>query len=118
MPTATLPTPIVFFNPHFVPAEVSAGFKSGTSVSYIFQEAAGNSSSSSSSSVLTSSIQPDTSLRAENISLNFRTSHSPALLLYVSSYSREYLALLLNQHGERQPHEEEIRIEAMGSGPI
>lgn len=91
-----------FFNPHFVSTEVSASFKSGTSVRYIFQEAAGNSSS-----VLPSSVHPETSLRAENISLNFRTSHSPALLLYVSSYRREYLALLLNQHGERQPHEEE-----------
>lgn len=100
--TATLQTS--FFNPHFASAEVSAGFKSGTSVSYTFQEASRNSSSSS--NVLPSSVYPDTSLRAENILLNFRTSHSPALLLYVSSYRREYLALLLNQHGERKPHEE------------
>lgn len=99
-----------FSTPHSVSAEVSAGFKSGMSVSYIFQEEAGNSSSSS---VLPSSVHPYTSLRAENISLNFRTSHSPALLLYVSSYRREYLALLLNQHGERQPHEEENQIEAL-----
>ena len=39
-------------------------------------------------------------LRAENVSLSFRTSQSPALLLYIGSYYREYLALLLNKHGE------------------
>lgn len=90
-----------FFNPRFVSAEVSASLRSGTSVRYMFQEAAGNSSSS----VLPSSVHPDISLRAENVSLSFRTRQSPALLLYVSSYRREYLALLLSQHGERQARE-------------
>uniref|UniRef100_A0A668VDF5 Contactin associated protein like 3 n=1 Tax=Oreochromis aureus TaxID=47969 RepID=A0A668VDF5_OREAU len=33
----------------------------------------------------------------ENVSLSFRTSQSPALLLYVSSYHREYFAVLLNK---------------------
>lgn len=84
----------------FLTAEVSASFKLGTSLSYMFQEVTANSSSSS--SVLRSSVHPDISLRAENISLSFRTSHSPALLLYVSSYRREYLAVLLNEHGERK----------------
>uniref|UniRef100_A0A8C9ZN58 Contactin associated protein like 3 n=1 Tax=Sander lucioperca TaxID=283035 RepID=A0A8C9ZN58_SANLU len=55
---------------------------------------------SSSSSALPSSISSDMTLRAENVSLSFRTSQSPALLLYVGSYHREYLALLLNKHGE------------------
>nr|XP_019966703.1 PREDICTED: contactin-associated protein-like 5 [Paralichthys olivaceus] len=45
-----------------------------------------------------SPIYSDVTLRAENISLSFRTSQSPTLLLYVSSSHREYLALLLDKH--------------------
>ncbi|XP_036980864.1 contactin-associated protein-like 4 isoform X1 [Acanthopagrus latus] len=71
----------------FCDREVSASFKPGTSISYTFKEP------NRSSSAL-----PDTTLRAENISLSFRTSQSPALLLYVGSYRREYLAVLLNKH--------------------
>lgn len=81
--------------------EVSASFKSGTSVSYTFKETALNELNRSGNGVLPSSIYSDMTLRAENVSLSFRTSQSPALLLYISSYRREYLALLLNKHGER-----------------
>ncbi|XP_028278904.1 contactin-associated protein-like 4 [Parambassis ranga] len=88
----------------FCDREVSASFKSGTSISYTFMEPMVNeqnrSSSSSSSSALPSSIYSDMTLRAENISLSFRTSQSPALLLYVGSLHREYLALLLNKQEE------------------
>uniref|UniRef100_A0A3Q3SZB5 Contactin-associated protein-like 4 n=1 Tax=Mastacembelus armatus TaxID=205130 RepID=A0A3Q3SZB5_9TELE len=79
--------------------EISASFKLGTSVSYTFKEQVVNELNRS-SSVVPSSIYSDMTLRAENISLSFRTSQSPALLLYVSSYHREYLALLLNRDGE------------------
>ncbi|XP_045927404.1 contactin-associated protein-like 4 [Micropterus dolomieu] len=81
----------------FCDREVSASFKSGTSVSYTLKEPALNELNRN-SSALPSSIYSDMTLRAENISLRFRTSQSPALLLYVSSYHREYLALLLNKH--------------------
>uniref|UniRef100_A0A8C9ZID5 Contactin associated protein like 3 n=1 Tax=Sander lucioperca TaxID=283035 RepID=A0A8C9ZID5_SANLU len=85
----------------FCEREVSASFKSGTAVSYTIKEPVSNElNRSSSSSALPSSISSDMTLRAENVSLSFRTSQSPALLLYVGSYHREYLALLLNKHGE------------------
>lgn len=80
------------------PSEISASFKSGTSVSYTFKEPY---ELSRNSSALPSSIYSDMTLRGENISLSFRSSQSPALLLYVSSYYREYLALLINKHGEQ-----------------
>ncbi|XP_029690967.1 contactin-associated protein-like 4 [Takifugu rubripes] len=67
----------------FCEREVSAIFKSGTSLSY---------------SLHSSSILSDGTLRGENVSLSFRTNQSPALLLYVGSYQREYLALLLNKN--------------------
>ncbi|XP_060901413.1 contactin-associated protein-like 4 [Labrus mixtus] len=79
----------------FCNTEVSASFKSETSVSYTFKELyelRGN------SSALPSSIYSDTTLRGENVSLSFRTNQSPAVLFYVSSYYREYLALLINKH--------------------
>lgn len=47
-----------------------------------------------------SSIYSDITLRGENISLSFTTNQSPALLLYVSSFYREYLILLINKNGE------------------
>ncbi|XP_056148356.1 contactin-associated protein-like 5 [Lampris incognitus] len=75
--------------------EVSAIFKSGTSVHYIFQEPfdVGRNSSTPPTSIFS-----DMTLRGENISLNFRTSQSPVLLLYITSYYREYLALLVNKY--------------------
>ncbi|XP_044229386.1 contactin-associated protein-like 4 [Thunnus albacares] len=78
----------------FCEREVSASFKPGTSISYTFKELTLNKSSSAPPP----SIYSGMTLRAENISLSFRTSLSPALLLYVGSYYREYLALLLNKH--------------------
>uniref|UniRef100_A0A672JUY4 Contactin associated protein like 3 n=1 Tax=Salarias fasciatus TaxID=181472 RepID=A0A672JUY4_SALFA len=85
------------FSGVFCQTEVSASFKSGTSVRYTFKEVY---EVSRNSSALPSSIYSDATLRGENVSLSFRTSQSPALLLYVSSYYREYLALLINKHGE------------------
>ncbi|XP_056149646.1 contactin-associated protein-like 4 [Lampris incognitus] len=79
----------------FCHREVSASFKPGTSVRYTFKEPY---ELNRNSSILPSSIYSDVTVRGENISVSFRTSQSPALLLYVSSYYREYLALLLNKH--------------------
>ncbi|XP_047198432.1 contactin-associated protein-like 4 [Hippoglossus stenolepis] len=80
----------------FCDREVSASFKAGTSISYTFKEQAATGPSRSSG--VPSSIYSDVTLRAENISLSFRTSQSPSLLLYVSSSHSEYLALLLDKH--------------------
>uniref|UniRef100_A0A8C4F1E1 Contactin associated protein like 3 n=1 Tax=Dicentrarchus labrax TaxID=13489 RepID=A0A8C4F1E1_DICLA len=79
----------------FCHKEVSASFKSTTSVIYILKEPY---ELSRNSSAMPSSIYSDMTLRGENISLSFRTSQSPALLLYVNSFYREYLALLINEH--------------------
>uniref|UniRef100_A0AAQ5XID0 Contactin associated protein like 3 n=1 Tax=Amphiprion ocellaris TaxID=80972 RepID=A0AAQ5XID0_AMPOC len=81
----------------FCQTEVSVSFKPGSSVSYTFKEPY---ELSRNSSALPSSIYSDMTLRGENVSLSFRTNQSPALLLYVSSYYREHLALLINKNGE------------------
>uniref|UniRef100_A0A3Q2Q7C3 Contactin-associated protein-like 4 n=1 Tax=Fundulus heteroclitus TaxID=8078 RepID=A0A3Q2Q7C3_FUNHE len=81
----------------FCHKEVSGSFKSTTSITYIVKEPYEPSRNSGS---LHSSIYSDITLRGEDISLSFRTSQSPALLLYVSSFYREYLILLINKHDE------------------
>uniref|UniRef100_A0A8C8K7X2 Contactin associated protein like 3 n=1 Tax=Oncorhynchus tshawytscha TaxID=74940 RepID=A0A8C8K7X2_ONCTS len=85
----------------FCQREVSAYFKPGTSVQYTFKEPyelTRNTSTQSQSS----SIYSDLTLRGENVSFSFRTTQSPALLLYICSYYREYLAVLLNRNGKKQ----------------
>lgn len=77
------------------PPEVSASFKPTTSVSYTFDEPRN-------SSAVASSIDTDVTLRGENVSLSFRTFQSPAALFYVSSYHREFLAVVINKHGEHE----------------
>ncbi|KAI4873602.1 hypothetical protein NFI96_001400 [Prochilodus magdalenae] len=80
----------------FCHKEVSAYFRPGTSITYTFKEPYELNMNASAQS---SSIYSDLTLRGENISLSFRTSQAPALLLYISSYYREYLAVLLNRNG-------------------
>uniref|UniRef100_A0A4W4FQ80 Contactin associated protein like 3 n=1 Tax=Electrophorus electricus TaxID=8005 RepID=A0A4W4FQ80_ELEEL len=60
----------------FCHKEVSAYFRPGTSVTYVFRELSGNASTQS------SYLYSDLSLRGENVSLSFSTSQTPALLLY------------------------------------
>lgn len=76
---------------------MAANFESSTSIRYNLKEP---SELGLNHSVSPFSIYSDVTLRGENISLSFRTSQSPALLLYVNSYFREYLALLINDYGE------------------
>ncbi|KAM7409799.1 hypothetical protein PAMA_001340 [Pampus argenteus] len=85
------------FTGAFCHKEISANFKSTTSIAYILKEPY---ELSRDSSALPSSIFSDMTLREENISLSFSTSQSPALLLYINSFYREYLALLINKHDE------------------
>ncbi|KAM4556058.1 contactin-associated protein-like 4 [Fundulus diaphanus] len=91
----------------FCHTELSANFKSGTSVIYTFKEPY---ELSRNRSALPSSIYSDTTLRGENVSIGFRTAQSPALLLYVSSYYREYMAVLINKHDKL-----EVRYKLEGS---
>ncbi|XP_058495403.1 contactin-associated protein-like 4 [Solea solea] len=81
----------------FCHQEVSVSFDPWMSITYILKEPY---DLSSNSSIIPSSIYTDMSLRGENISLSFRTLQSPALLLYVNSFFKEYLALLINRHDE------------------
>ncbi|XP_062252129.1 contactin-associated protein-like 4 [Platichthys flesus] len=100
------------FTGAFCHKEVSASFTSTMSITYVLKEPYELSSSSTSLSP-SPSIFSDVKLRGENISLSFRTLQSPALLLYVHSFHKEYLALLINEHDEL-----ELRYKLHGSRDV
>ncbi|XP_074809227.1 contactin-associated protein-like 4 isoform X2 [Natator depressus] len=83
----------------FCKKEISAYFGAGTSVMYNFQEyytLAKNSSSHA------SSFYADMTLIREVITFTFRTTRTPSLLLYVSSFYKEYLSVILAKNGSLQ----------------
>ncbi|KAM6392115.1 contactin-associated protein-like 4 [Rhynochetos jubatus] len=83
----------------FCKKEISAYFGTGTSVTYNFQEyytLAKNSSSHA------SSFYADMTLNTEAITFAFRTTRTPSLLLYVSSFYKEYLSVILTRNGSLQ----------------
>ncbi|XP_040612099.1 contactin-associated protein-like 3 isoform X2 [Mesocricetus auratus] len=79
--------------------EISAYFETGSSLTYNFQE---HSTLSENTSSLASSLHGDVILSRETITLSFRTTRTPCLLLYVSSFSEEYLSVILANNGSLQ----------------
>uniref|UniRef100_A0A8C7X676 Contactin associated protein like 3 n=1 Tax=Oryzias sinensis TaxID=183150 RepID=A0A8C7X676_9TELE len=97
----------------FCHTEVSAIFKPETSISYIFKEPFEFSRNSSTSPPSISSNMPP---KGEDISLSFRTTQSPALLLLVSSVHRQYLTLLINMLEVRYKLDSSQEAEVLRSG--
>lgn len=68
-------------------------------MTYHFQE---HYTLSENSSSLVSSLHRDVTLTREMITLSFRTTQTPSLLLYVSSFYEEYLSVILANNGSLQ----------------
>ncbi|XP_025776484.1 contactin-associated protein-like 4 isoform X4 [Puma concolor] len=83
----------------FCSKEISAYFGSGSSVIYNFQE---NYSFSKNSSSHAASFHGDMKLSREMIKFSFRTARAPSLLLYVSSFYKEYLSVIIAKNGSLQ----------------
>uniref|UniRef100_A0A673UCQ4 Contactin associated protein family member 4 n=1 Tax=Suricata suricatta TaxID=37032 RepID=A0A673UCQ4_SURSU len=83
----------------FCSKEISAHFGSGSSVVYNFQE---NYSLNKNSSSHAASFHGDKKLSREMIKFSFRTSRAPSLLLYVSSFYKEYLSVIIAKNGDLQ----------------
>ncbi|XP_040489550.1 contactin-associated protein-like 4 isoform X3 [Ursus maritimus] len=83
----------------FCSKEISAYFGSGSSVIYNFQE---NYSLSKNSSSHAASFHGDMKLSREMIKFSFRTTRAPSLLLYVSSFYKEYLSVIIAKNGSLQ----------------
>ncbi|XP_035310622.1 contactin-associated protein-like 4 isoform X6 [Cricetulus griseus] len=79
--------------------EISAYFGSGSSVIYSFQE---NYSLSKNSSFHAASFHGDMKLSREMIKFSFRTTRAPSLLLYMSSFYKEYLSVIIAKNGSLQ----------------
>uniref|UniRef100_A0A8D2DAT6 Contactin associated protein family member 4 n=1 Tax=Sciurus vulgaris TaxID=55149 RepID=A0A8D2DAT6_SCIVU len=83
----------------FCSHEISAYFGSGSSVIYNFQE---NYSLSKNSSSHAASFHGDMKLSREMIKFSFRTTRAPSLLLYMSSFYKEYLSVIIAKNGDLQ----------------
>ncbi|KAI1899439.1 hypothetical protein AGOR_G00061800 [Albula goreensis] len=87
-----------YVGPH-CKTEVSMSFETGSSVTYTFQEPSsviGNKTAPS------STIYTEKSLSQENIAFRFLTTHTPAMLLAVSTYYQQYIAIILTHNGSLQ----------------
>uniref|UniRef100_A0A2K6BEU8 Contactin associated protein family member 4 n=1 Tax=Macaca nemestrina TaxID=9545 RepID=A0A2K6BEU8_MACNE len=83
----------------FCSNEISAYFGSGSSVIYNFQE---NYLLSKNSSSHAASFHGDKKLSREMIKFSFRTTRTPSLLLFVSSFYKEYLSVIIAKNGSLQ----------------
>uniref|UniRef100_A0A2K5TX47 Contactin associated protein family member 4 n=1 Tax=Macaca fascicularis TaxID=9541 RepID=A0A2K5TX47_MACFA len=83
----------------FCSNEISAYFGSGSSVIYNFQE---NYLLSKNSSSHAASFHGDMKLSREMIKFSFRTTRTPSLLLFVSSFYKEYLSVIIAKNGDLQ----------------
>ncbi|XP_023608313.1 contactin-associated protein-like 4 isoform X7 [Myotis lucifugus] len=79
--------------------EIAAYFGSGSSVVYHFQE---NYPLSKNFSSHAASFHGDLKLRREMIKFSFRTTRTPSSLLYVSSFYKEYLSVIIAKNGSLQ----------------
>ncbi|KAH0628195.1 hypothetical protein JD844_009050, partial [Phrynosoma platyrhinos] len=77
-------------------SEISAYFGAGSSLTYNFQESYSLAKNSSSHAA---SFHPDMTLTRETIAFTFRTTRIPSLLLYVNSFYKEYLSVILAKNG-------------------
>lgn len=71
-------------------------FESGTSVTYTFQEPFSVMRNSSRPS---SAILAQSSRSRENVAFRFLTTTSPAMLMIVTTYQQQYMAIILAHNG-------------------
>ncbi|XP_078259443.1 contactin-associated protein-like 5 [Rhinoraja longicauda] len=83
----------------FCKKEISASFESGTSLLYTLQEPV---TVVKNLSDLTPAASSELTFLRENIAFSFRTMHTPCILLYVSSFNEEYMAVTLSKNGSFQ----------------
>uniref|UniRef100_A0A8C5A226 Contactin associated protein-like 5a n=1 Tax=Gadus morhua TaxID=8049 RepID=A0A8C5A226_GADMO len=79
--------------------EVSVSFDSESSVTYTFQEPFSVMQNRSSQA---SSVSRESSRARENVAFSFLTSQRPAMLLSVSTFSQQYIAVILATNGSLQ----------------
>ncbi|KAG9328237.1 hypothetical protein JZ751_015748, partial [Albula glossodonta] len=99
-----------YVGPH-CKTEVSMSFETGSSVTYTFQEP---SSVMGNKTAPSSTIYTEKSLSRENIAFSFLTTHTPAMLLAVSTYYQQYIAIILTHNGNEGMDEEVMQAGSRG----
>uniref|UniRef100_A0A3B5QQS9 Contactin associated protein 2 n=1 Tax=Xiphophorus maculatus TaxID=8083 RepID=A0A3B5QQS9_XIPMA len=90
------------FNGPFCTKDVGGFFEAGTLVKYNFMPEPVPGASKD-TKALTQQLMPnDVNLTKEEVTLSFSTSSSPAILMYVSSKTQDYLAVVLRNNGSLQ----------------
>lgn len=84
--------------------DVGGFFEAGTLVKYnVMPEAVAGASRDT--KILTHHLTPhEVNLTKEEVAFSFSTSNAPAILMYVSSKTQDYLAVVLRQNGKSHTH--------------
>ena len=89
----------------FISSDVGGFFEAGTLIKYNFlaEAVAG---ANKDTKILTYQLTPhEVNLTKEEVTLSFSTSNAPAILMYVSSRTQDYMAVVLRQNGKNlHPH--------------
>lgn len=80
-------------------ADVGAFFEAGTLVRYNLMNELTAAPSSIDGKDLSRSQLMDKNLTQEVVTFSFSTSNTPSILLYISSWSHDYMALVLRHNG-------------------
>ncbi|KAM6985877.1 contactin-associated protein-like 5 [Aplochiton taeniatus] len=109
----------------FCNQEVSVSFERDSSVTYTFQEPF---SVMQNRSLQVSGVSRESNRAIENMAFSFITSQSPALLLAVSTFSQQYIAVILAKNGslqiwyrlhlDRRPHVFSPRPSSLADGQL
>ncbi|KAK3540844.1 hypothetical protein QTP86_002355 [Hemibagrus guttatus] len=86
----------------FCTKDVGAFFEAGTLVRYNLVPEVSSSVSSIDGKDLSQSLSTDLNLTREYVSFSFSTSSTPSILLYISSRSQDYMAVVLQRNGSLQ----------------
>ena len=79
--------------------EVGGFFEAGTLVRYNFLSEAAATANRDAWSMAHPLSSQEVTLEQEEVAFSFSTSNAPAILMYVSSKTQDYLAVLLRQNG-------------------
>uniref|UniRef100_A0A4W6FRD8 Contactin associated protein 2 n=1 Tax=Lates calcarifer TaxID=8187 RepID=A0A4W6FRD8_LATCA len=86
----------------FCTRDVGGFFEAGTLIKYNFMPEA-VAGASRDTKILTHQLTPqEVNLTKEEVAFSFSTSNAPAILMYVSSKTQDYLAVVLRQNGSMQ----------------
>lgn len=89
----------MFFILHLSVLDVGGYFETGTLVRYDFLPEAGPFALRDTKSISSAGLPSEANLTQEELVFSFSTYSSPSILVYISSRTRDYLAVVLKHNG-------------------